>query len=184
MDTEGLLLACHVHAADIQERAGAKRLPRQRAKALGFPARRRRLIWADRGYWGAPFAAWVRGRGRRVALAALCRHATLPNRKTPGQAHFVRPPRRWVVGRTFAWLGRWRRTSKDDERNPRSSETWLYLAMIGLMLRRLDPCLSIHPLSEVEGPPPPEAPLIPDGTPRWIRRLAAAGRMILRLRSG
>lgn len=133
------MLACRVHAADIQERAGAKRLLRARTRTLGFSARRLRLIWADSGYWGAPFAAWIRQRWRRVTLVALCRNATLPNRKAPGQASFVRLPRRWVIERTFAWLGRSRRLSKDYEENPRSSEAHLYLAMTQLMLRRLDP---------------------------------------------
>ena len=48
-------------------------------------------------------------------------------------------PKRWIVERTFAWLGRCRRLSKDYERSSRVSETWVYLAMIGLMLRRLRP---------------------------------------------
>lgn len=46
-------------------------------------------------------------------------------------------PRRWVVERTFAWLGRWRRLSKDYEEMPESTEAWIYLAMSRLMLTRL-----------------------------------------------
>ena len=46
-------------------------------------------------------------------------------------------PRRWVVERTFGWLGRWRRTSKDDESLPQTSACVIYLAMIRIMLRRL-----------------------------------------------
>ena len=48
-------------------------------------------------------------------------------------------PRRWVVERTFAWLGNWRRLSCDYEHNPRSSETWIYIAMTQLLLNRLHP---------------------------------------------
>ena len=132
-----MLLACHVHPANIQERAGARLLLGRRA--LGFSARRLRLIWADSGYWGQPFADWVRTRWKRVEVVALCRNATLPNRKVPGQPSFVRLPRRWVVERTFAWLGRARRLSKDYEENPRSSEAWITLAMTHLMLKRLHP---------------------------------------------
>ena len=128
-----------MHPADVQERAGARLLLRRASQALGFSARRLRLIWADSGYWGRPFAAWVRGRWKRVTLVALARNATRPNRKAPGQPNFVRLPRRWVIERTFAWLGRARRLSKDYEENPRSSEAWLYLAMISLMLKRLHP---------------------------------------------
>lgn len=46
-------------------------------------------------------------------------------------------PQRWVVERTFAWLGRSRRLSKDYEQNPASSEAWIYITMTRLMLRRL-----------------------------------------------
>lgn len=62
----------------------------------------------------------------------------LVNRRR-GTPSFVPLPRRWVVERTFAWLGNWRRLSCDFERNPRSSETWIYIAMIHLLLRRLHP---------------------------------------------
>ena len=132
------MLACKVHPADVQERAGARRLL-ARGRPLGFSARRLRLIWADSGYWGAPFAAWVKRRWQRVRVEAVARNQDLPNRKVPGQPGFVQLPRRWVVERTFAWLGRSRRLSKDHEENPRSSEAHLYLTMIHLMLKRLDP---------------------------------------------
>ena len=56
---------------------------------------------------------------------------------TPGG--FVPLPKRWVVERTFAWLGRYRRLSKDYEYHTHNSETMIYLAMISLMLRRLAP---------------------------------------------
>jgi len=52
---------------------------------------------------------------------------------------FVVLPKRWVVERTFAWLGKYRRLSKDYESDPRSSETMIRLAMINLMLHRLKP---------------------------------------------
>jgi putative transposase len=57
----------------------------------------------------------------------------------PGQRGFQVLPRRWVVERTFGWLGRQRRLSKDYEVLPATSEAWIYLAMTRLMLRRLAP---------------------------------------------
>ncbi len=72
IDTDGLLLARHVHAADdIQERAGARLLLGRRAP--GFSARRLRIIWTDSGHWGAPFATWARAGGvsRSSRFAAM-----------------------------------------------------------------------------------------------------------------
>ena len=74
-----------------------------------------------------------------MRVEALARNPVLPNRKAAGQKGFVLLPRRWVIERTFGWLNRWRRLAKDSEQNPRSSETWIYLSMVGLMLRRLHP---------------------------------------------
>jgi putative transposase len=130
VDTEGLLLQVLVHPANIQERAGAMLL----LEELRFPSHRLQLIWTDSGYWGKPFAKWVRERwGCKVE--SIDRN-TLVNRNMEHKG-YVQLPRRWVVERTFAWLGRCRRLSKDYEQNPRSSEAWIQLAMIGLMTRRL-----------------------------------------------
>jgi putative transposase len=58
-------------------------------------------------------------------------------RREPGTKGFLVLPKRWIVERTFAWLGNYRRLSKDYEYLPRTSEAMVYLAMIHLMLRRL-----------------------------------------------
>jgi len=125
VDTIGLLLAVVVHAADVQDRDGAKLVL---AKLRGrFP--RPRLIWADGGY-GGQLIAWAREVGGWL-LEIVKRPAE--------QRGFQVLPRRWVVERTFAWLGRCRRLSKDYEALPESSEAWIQIAMIHLMLRRLKP---------------------------------------------
>ena len=125
VDTLGLLLAVVVHAANVQDRDGAKLVL---AKLVGrFP--RLKLIWADGGYagqlveWAHTFGGWL-----------------LEIVKRPPNSHrFEVLPRRWVVERTFGWLGRCRRLSKDYEALPQTSEAWVQIAMIHLMLRRLKP---------------------------------------------
>ena len=125
VDTVGLLLAVAVHAANIQDSEGAK-LVLRRARGR-FP--RLRLIWADQGY-KAHFVAWAEAAtGWVVELVA----------RPAGQQGFQVLPRRWVVERTFAWLGRSRRLSKDYEALPATSEAWIQVAMIHLMLKRLAP---------------------------------------------
>lgn len=125
VDTLGLLLMVYVHAANISEREGAKGLL-SRAKAKGW--KRLELIWADGGYWGLPLTAWV-----MVMTGWLL---TIVER-LEGQIGFQVLPRRWVVERTFAWLGRYRRLSLDYEVLPESSEAFIYMAMVHLMLKRL-----------------------------------------------
>lgn len=125
VDVIGLLLTVVVHKASIQERAGAKLLLK-RALAKGFS--RLALIWADGGYSGQPMIDWV------WQLAGWIFEVI---KRTEDMVGFVVLPRRWVVERTFAWLGRYRRLSKDYEQLPASSEAMIYAAMVNLMLKRL-----------------------------------------------
>jgi putative transposase len=135
VDALGLVLAVCVHAADVQDRAGARSL----VDAVADDALPRLgMVWADQGYTG-PFAAWLHDtRGWRVVVV---RH---PARQLWRYGYEARPartfrvlPRRWVVERTFAWLGQSRRLSRDYERLPATSEAVIYGAMTRLMLRRL-----------------------------------------------
>jgi len=125
VDVMGLLLVVLVHKANIQERDGAKSLL-QRAKRKGF--QRLSLIWADGGYSGQPMCDWVR------KLAGWLFEVV---KRTDDAKGFVVLPRRWVVERTFAWLGNYRRLSKDYEVLPQTSEAMIYAAMVHVMLRRL-----------------------------------------------
>lgn len=125
VDTLGLLLAVVVHAADIQDRDGAKLVLKKVCHCLP----RLQLIWADGGYAGQ-LVHWV-GKHCGWLLQTVLRPV--------GVKGFVVLPRRWVVERTFAWLGRYRRLSKDYERLPETSETLIYIAMIHRMSRYLLP---------------------------------------------
>ncbi len=125
VDTLGLIIAIVVHAANIQDRDGAKLVM---AKLPGrFP--RLRLIWADGGYagqlvgWAATFGGWV--------LEIV--------KRTDDVKGFKVLPHRWVVERTFGWIGRYRRHSKDYEYLTASSEAMIKISMINLMLHRLSP---------------------------------------------
>ena len=123
VDTQGLLLAVAVHPADVQDRDGARLVL---SRLMGrFPRLER--IWADGAYagqlvrWAGEVGGWS------VELV----------RRPPRQHTIQVLPRRWVVERTFAWLGRYRRLSKDYESLPETTEAWVYAAMTALMLRRL-----------------------------------------------
>ena len=110
-----------VHAANIQDRDGAKLVL---SKMVGrFP--RLKVIWADGAYAGK-LVAWATG-GWLLTVV----------RWRPDSHSFEVLPRRWVVERTLAWLSRCRRLSKDYEALPETSEAWVYVAMIHLMLKRL-----------------------------------------------
>ncbi len=125
VDTIGLLLTVVVHAANIQDRDGAKLvLERTRGKFL-----RLTLIWADGGYAGK-LIEWVK---------QTCGWLLEIVKRSDDVQGFAVLPRRWVVERTFGWLGRCRRLSKDYEEQTESSEAMIHLAMIQLMLKRLAP---------------------------------------------
>jgi putative transposase len=125
-----------VHAADITDRnavhlllAGLNRV---------FP--RLRHLWVDAGYSGKG-AAWIRETfGWTVEVVKRPqRWIWLPEGADPPPmpTGFQVLPRRWVVERTFAWLGRYRRLSKDYEGLPATEEAWIYLATTNLLVRRL-----------------------------------------------
>lgn len=123
VDTLGLLLNCAVHPADIQDRDGAQLVLEDLANR--FP--RLRKVWADGGYAGQLLEK-VKDWGKWILEIV---------KRSDKAKGFELLPHRWIVERTFAWLGRYRRLSKDYEVFIETSETMIRLAMIRLMLGRL-----------------------------------------------
>jgi putative transposase len=114
-----------VHEGDIQDRDGAKLV----LEPLIGKLPRFQKLWGDGGYAGQ-LVAWVREQtGWELEIV----------KRSDDMRGFVLLPKRWVVERTFAWLGKCRRLSKDYEHLVESSEAMIRLAMIGLMARRLRP---------------------------------------------
>lgn len=124
VDTVGNVLAVIVHAANIQDRDGAKLLLDRLNDTLREHLQR---IWADAAYRGK-LIEWVREH-LEIVLDIV--------ERDPEQQGFEVLPKRWIVERTFAWLGRYRRLSKDYERCLSSSEGMIYIASIHTMLKRL-----------------------------------------------
>ncbi len=135
VDTTGLVLKVCVHSASIPDREGAAVLLRA-IKPL-FPRLRR--VWADMGYRGSAVRWITEQLGWKVNIVPQPRRwFRVPEGvEPPFIPPFVVLPRRWVVERTFAWLGRYRRLSKDYEYLPATSEALIYAAMCRLMLRRI-----------------------------------------------
>ena len=122
VDTMGLLLCVIVHAASLQDRDGA-RLVLEKLRSL-FPALK--VVFADGGYAGK-LVQWVVEYLKAFVLSII-------KRTYKG---FKILAKRWIVERTFGWLGKYRRLSKDYERLTENSEAVIKLAMINIMLRRL-----------------------------------------------
>jgi putative transposase len=126
VDTLGLLLGVAVTAASVQDPDGAMAL----LAALRHHFSRLRLLWADQAYRGDLSAwLWELRPWRKVRLEIV--------KRPEGTKGFLLLPKRWIVERTFAWLGRYRRLSKDYEFSTQTSEAMIRVAMIHLMVRRL-----------------------------------------------
>jgi putative transposase len=123
VDTVGLLLIVIVHTANIQDRDGAKLVLEQVKGTFS----RLELIWADAGYSGK-LVDWVN---------SVCGWTLDIIKRNDDVKGFQILPRRWVVERTFGWLGRYRRLSKDYEGLTESSQAFVYAAMVHIMIRRL-----------------------------------------------
>jgi transposase len=148
VDTEGLLIALDVHPANIMDRDGVKLLLTEPVRAQ-LP--RMRHLWLDAGYngrgkgkeWVEQVTGWT---VQTVKALHRWKYYWVPKDIPPEQIDwslYLPPPgfhvipRRWVVERTFAWLLHSRRLSKEYERLCTTSEAWIYVAMIRLMVKRL-----------------------------------------------
>jgi putative transposase len=126
VDTLGLPLSVYVTSADVQDRVGAQCL----LAGLKVLLPRLKRVWADGAYTGEKLLSWCEEQGG-WELQIVERSSSAD---TEG---FVVLPHRWIVERTFGWLLRNRRLSKDYERKVQSSESFIEVAMIRLILRRL-----------------------------------------------
>lgn len=124
VDTIGCLIIVLVHAANVYDGRAAREV----LVALFSVVNTIKKIWADGAYKGEEFIRWVKEKFDCILEVV--------EKKKTGQGFQVLP-RRWVVERTFSWLGRSRRLSKDYERKTTSSEGQVYIASSRLMLRRI-----------------------------------------------
>jgi len=123
-DTLGLMVGLVVHGADVQDRDGAPEV----LKSIRARWPWLRHVFADGGYAGPKLKEAIRRFGDWT-IEIIKRSDTAKG--------FEVLPRRWVVERTFAWLGRSRRLAKDREKSIASSEAWIFVAHIRLLTRRL-----------------------------------------------
>ncbi len=124
VDTLGLLVGVVVHAADIQDRDGAPVVLKTILRRWPWL----RHIFADGGYAGPKL---------RGALQKVGKFTMEIIKRSDSAKGFEILPRRWVVERTFAWLGRCRRLAKDFERTIESAQAWVFIANIRMLTRRL-----------------------------------------------
>ena len=125
VDTLGLLLSVYVSPADVQDRGGAQGL----LAGLKPLLPKLKKIWADGAYTGEKLAGWCQEQGGW--------ELEIVERRSADTEGFVVLPHRWIVERTLGWLMRNRRLSKDYERLVQTSETFIEVAMIRQILRRL-----------------------------------------------
>ena len=123
-DTIGLMLVLIIQSAGVQDRDGAPEV--LRFARFRFPWLRH--VFADGGYGGQKLRDMLKGCGDWTIEII---------RRSDTAEGFEVLPRRWVVERTFAWLGRSRRLAKDWEKSIESSTAWGYISSIRLMIRRL-----------------------------------------------
>ena len=139
VDTSGLVLNAVVHPADVADRDGARLVLAPSVEEDRLP--RLKHLWADAGYRGAGLREWITERsGLSLEIVQRRRRCVwVPNdvEPEPLPEGFEVIKRRWVAERTFAWITRNRRMSRDYEFLAQTTEALVYVSMIRLMLKRL-----------------------------------------------
>jgi putative transposase len=138
VDTLGLLIAVVVTAANVQDYHGAQPV----LATVQGKCPRLQVVWADGIYEKQWLIEWVR---------TACGWELVITKRSDKEKGFKVIPKRWVVERTFGWLGRYHRLSKDYERLTATSEAMIRLAMIHIMVRRLEPTSQYYLASQNEG---------------------------------
>jgi putative transposase len=144
VDTLGLLIAVVVTGANVQDYHGVKPV----LGTVKDRCPRLRVVWADGIYEKQWLIDWVR---------TECGWELVITKRSDKEKGFKVVPKRWVVERTFGWLGRYRRLSKDYEKFPETSEAMIRMAMIHIMVRRLEPTSQYCLASQKEGVEPSQA---------------------------
>jgi putative transposase len=139
VDTLGLLIAVVVSSAKVQDYHGAKPI----LEKIKDRCPRLKVVWVDGIYEKQWLIDWVESE---------CGWELRVIKRTDKEKGFKLLPKRWVVERTFGWLGRYRRLSKDYEKLTETSEAMIQMAMIHIMLRRLEPTHQYCLASQKEGP--------------------------------
>jgi len=134
VDTQGFVLNAIVHSADVPDRIGVVAVL---AEAVP-PFPRLELVWMDQGYRGEPLKPWMveQHLPQEIVQKPGRWFWSPPGVEPPAMPAFTVLPHRWIVERTFGWLGPWRRLSKDYEELPRTSGAMIYTAMLNTLLRR------------------------------------------------
>ena len=123
VDTLGLIMAVVVHAANTQDYDGAELMF---ATMVSETFKRLKVIFADSAYGKMGLPDWVKQKFGWILQTVL---------RPVGVKGFVVLPKRWIVERTFAWISKYRRHSKDYERNSENSVAMIHIAMTARMLR-------------------------------------------------
>ena len=136
MDTQGFLLQAYVTSAKVSDKEGCKLLLKSRR------LRKIKKLWVDGGYQGEDLRtiAMKHGKDLEVVKRPPGRQRVFDDEWNVGwvpvEQGFKLLPRRWVVERTFAWIGKYRRMSKDYEYHTKTSEAMIFLCMTKTMISR------------------------------------------------